>query len=83
MDTLENIMLGALWLCVAIVVGLLVWAGFILYGDAHAEKFELIKTEWTCSASHDEVSTSFQKIGEVNVPIDTTTVVCDQWSRVK
>jgi hypothetical protein len=41
----------------------------------------LLKSEWRCTASHAETTTSFVKSGDVMVPITSTTNVCDAYGR--
>jgi hypothetical protein len=40
----------------------------------------LLKSEWHCSASHQETTTTYIQVGKVMVPSTTTHDVCDQYS---
>lgn len=62
---------------VLIVGGLI--AGFII--SATSETFTLVKAEWNCTASHEETTTFYNKVGNVMVPMTTTNDVCDKYER--
>lgn len=41
----------------------------------------LLKSEWQCTSSHKEQSTSFVASGNVMIPITSTNDVCDSFGR--
>lgn len=41
----------------------------------------LLKSEWQCSASHQETATSMIMVGKVMVPTTITSNVCDQYNK--
>jgi hypothetical protein len=44
---------------------------------------ELVRADWTCTASHSEQYTTFMVIGKVTVPQVHTREVCDRYQRRK
>lgn len=70
---LEDWLFGAV---VASVVAVLVWLGWLIYDDVHAEKFALRKDSWACTKSHNE--RHFLVVGKIVVP--QTRSVCTQWT---
>ena len=55
--------------------------GYLIYDEVVSDKFYLRKDQWACTASHVETFVTYQKVGDIDVPITNTTVVCDQWNR--
>lgn len=50
-DVVDKIVMRALW-CLIVVLG--IGLPFSIYQEAVADKFELRKDQWTCTASHRE-----------------------------
>lgn len=74
---------GFLALCGALIAGLVVLIGFLVW-DAFQPpppSFSLVTADWSCSADHRETYTSMLLVGKVFVPRTHTRTVCDQWSR--
>lgn len=61
------------------LVGLL--ATIAIYRHESGETFELLKSEWACSASHDQTDLVPTKVGDVMVMMPTTSTVCDAYQR--
>ena len=61
-------------------------AGLLLIGIGFActptaKTFELVVADWTCTASHAEVYTSYMMVGKVMMPSTHTREVCDNFRR--
>lgn len=69
-------LIGAAALCMA---GILFTIA--VYRQETGETFELLKSEWVCTASHDETGVIPMKVGDVTVMMPTETTVCDTYSR--
>ena len=41
----------------------------------------LLKSDWHCSAAHEETTTTYIQVGKVMVPQIITSSVCDQYAR--
>lgn len=76
-DTTEALFL--LGFAAAAVIGIL---GVIsLYRQETGETFELLKSQWSCTASHEETGVTPTQIGETTVMIPNTSTVCDRYDR--
>lgn len=66
---------------ILICLGLLGFLGYKIYDDATSDAFELIKKEWTCTSSHQDLITTTTTVN--NVPMIQThyITVCDQYTR--
>jgi hypothetical protein len=49
--------------------------------ESGPELATLLRSEWHCSAAHQETSTTYVKSGDVLVPMTSTSNVCDQYGR--
>jgi hypothetical protein len=78
MDTFDKVMFGGVLSFVAV---LLFGVCYLIYDEVMSDKFYLRKDQWRCSAAHEETYVTYQKVGDVDVPVVNTSVVCDQWSR--
>lgn len=56
-------------------------AGYGIYSNIVAEKFELRKDSWNCTKSHEESYTTYIQVGNIQVPQIQSDTICDQWSR--
>lgn len=64
---------------VACLLGALPWG---LIADAKSPDLATLKkSDWICSASHPETTTTYVKSGNVLTPITSHRQVCDQYSR--
>lgn len=45
--------------------------------------FELNKSEWVCSKSHNEINTTWIPVNKTLIPLNTVDEVCDQYERKK
>lgn len=76
-DWLNVVMVGLIALCTVPLGILFIW----LWADSKSPTFELKKSEWACTASHEETGLVTQKIGDSTVMMPTTDVVCDVYTR--
>jgi hypothetical protein len=76
---------GEFFILLGTVVGVVLLLSFLIYGIIDyifAEKFSLVKRDWTCTASHQETYTTYITVGSVSVPQTNITTVCDAYIRV-
>jgi hypothetical protein len=63
---------------ICVLLGCLPWA---FYAEEQDPKLHLNKTHWSCTASHNQTTTTYVMSGKIMVPITSTQRVCDQYSR--
>ena len=72
---------------VGILVGIPIWMLlgvapiYFVYEHYSEGEFTLAKVSWQCTAGHNETSTAYVQSGNVMVPINSTTFICDQYTR--
>ena len=77
---MEKIVMPGFALLLALFVLALPVAIYALYKADQSPTFSLRKDRWTCTAAHNETSTTYIIVGKVAVPSTSTHSVCDQWS---
>lgn len=74
------------WILIVLAVILAVVIGSVAYGVYDyitAEKFELVKADWSCTKSHEEMQWQpvFGDKGQITGGYPIYHTICDQWSR--
>lgn len=69
--------------CVVLPLWVLMGLGPIAFikHESGPELASLLKSDWQCTAAHQETSTTYVSSGKVLTPITSTSTVCDQYGR--
>ena len=73
-----------MWFFVLLISGACIFLlviPFVIYADSQSPTFSLKKSDWGCSHTHIEQSTTYVMSGQVMIPITSQENVCDQYSR--
>jgi hypothetical protein len=75
---LTNLAFGMMLLAGAVLATAL---PYIVWHIENSPSYELDKSEWTCTRSHEERSVTVVSTGKTTVPVPTVTTVCTVYER--